>query len=148
MVESQDGNKQIKIRNFQALIDDNYNHNSNNNGLFFSKASSFYQSVSGLTSTSASSNAETTSDNSVNEDFQKQVQLNLRISTVGDTTNTNGQPISKHVSKIMIQNYSALSSDLAHEVEESLKLSLSNLRLEGYVQPLFRVEKISEARGI
>ena len=67
---------------------------------------------------------------------------------MGDSTNINGQSITKHVSKIMIQNYSALSSDLAHEVEESLKLSLSNLRLEGYVQPLFRVEKISEAKGI
>jgi hypothetical protein len=27
-VESEGGKKQIKIRNFQALIDDNYNHNS------------------------------------------------------------------------------------------------------------------------
>lgn len=28
LVESDGGKKQIKIRNFQALIDDNYNHNS------------------------------------------------------------------------------------------------------------------------
>lgn len=28
LVESEGGLKQIKIRNFQALIDDNYNHNS------------------------------------------------------------------------------------------------------------------------
>jgi hypothetical protein len=28
LVESEGGKKQIKIRNFQALIDDNYNHNS------------------------------------------------------------------------------------------------------------------------
>ena len=27
-MESEGGRKQIKIRNFQALIDDNYNHNS------------------------------------------------------------------------------------------------------------------------
>ena len=28
LVETEGGKKQIKIRNFQALIDDNYNHNS------------------------------------------------------------------------------------------------------------------------
>ena len=28
LFESEGGSKQIKIRNFQALIDDNYNHNS------------------------------------------------------------------------------------------------------------------------
>jgi hypothetical protein len=28
LFESEGGKKQIKIRNFQALIDDNYNHNS------------------------------------------------------------------------------------------------------------------------
>jgi hypothetical protein len=32
LVESENGLKQIKIRNFQALIDDNYNHNSYNSG--------------------------------------------------------------------------------------------------------------------
>lgn len=31
LVESEGGLKQIKIRNFQALIDDNYNHNSSSN---------------------------------------------------------------------------------------------------------------------
>jgi hypothetical protein len=31
---------------------------------------------------------------------------------------------------------------MSQQFEETLKLSLSNLRLEGYVQPLFRVEKI------
>jgi hypothetical protein len=30
LVESEGGKKQIKIRNFQALIDENYNHNSKN----------------------------------------------------------------------------------------------------------------------
>lgn len=29
-MEADGGRKQIKIRNFQALIDDNYNHNSGN----------------------------------------------------------------------------------------------------------------------
>ena len=42
LVESENGNKQIKIRNFQALIDDNYNHNSHhNNNMFYTKLNSF-----------------------------------------------------------------------------------------------------------
>ena len=34
LVESENGTKQIKIRNFQALIDDNYNHNSGKGKIF------------------------------------------------------------------------------------------------------------------
>lgn len=40
LVESENGKKQIKIRNFQALIDDNYNHNSGPNKIFQSTPSS------------------------------------------------------------------------------------------------------------
>jgi len=44
----------------------------------------------------------------------------------------------------MIQNYQSMNGDgsISQQVEDTLKLSLSNLRLEGYVQPLFRVEKM------
>lgn len=44
LVESENGQKSIKIRNFQALIDDNYNHNSNTNATipkFLTKGTSF-----------------------------------------------------------------------------------------------------------
>lgn len=79
-----------------------------------------------------------------NEEVGKQVQLNLRISTAGDSSSMS----SNHVTKVMIQNYASLISGdslLSHQVEESLKLSLSNLKLEGYVQPLFRVEKMTDS---
>lgn len=33
-------------------------------------------------------------------------------------------------------------------MDEALKQSLSNLKLEGYVQPLFKVEKFVEAKKI
>ncbi len=92
LVESNDGNKSIKIRNFQALIDDNYNHNSNHQGILFSKASSI------LNSNSSSTNDE--------DDVSKQVQLNLRISTSGDNLTSN-----HHVTKVMIQNYASLTGD-------------------------------------
>lgn len=44
LFESENGQKSIKIRNFQALIDDNYNHNSNTNAAlpkFLTKGTSF-----------------------------------------------------------------------------------------------------------
>lgn len=77
LVESQDGHKQIKIRNFQALIDDNYNHNSNNNAsLFYSKLNSFVSTTSkgfsSMNDEAASTTSEITNHLSP-DDFSKQV---------------------------------------------------------------------------
>lgn len=84
------------------------------------------------------------------EDFSKQLQLNLRISTVNDSSTT--EKNTSHVAKVLIQNFSGLSaeglSSLSQQVEESLKMSLNNLRLEGYVQPLFKVEKIIDPKRL
>lgn len=69
LFESDGGKKQIKIRNFQALIDDNYNHNS--------KASSTNQGPShGKSETEAQQTSSM-----VPEELLRQIQLNLRIST-------------------------------------------------------------------
>jgi hypothetical protein len=46
LVESEGGRKQIKIRNFQALIDDNYNHNSMPNKIFQSSLVTNSESLS------------------------------------------------------------------------------------------------------
>ncbi|CDW71244.1 cct motif family protein [Stylonychia lemnae] len=158
LVESQDGNKSIKIRNFQALIDDNYNHNSNHNGsLFFTKYNSSSSTCGLSTSSSSASPLSNLNEQNVSgsngqnnnqaEEYGKQVSLNLRISTFNhDTTKMGGFGIgsNNHVSKVMIQNYQSFTGEgsISQQVEETLKLSLSNLRLEGYVQPLFRVEKM------
>ena len=133
LVENQDGTKQIKIRNFQALIDDNYNHNSKLNSLSTaSKTQSF------ITNSNEDTDVNTSTSH---EDLLRQIQLNLRISTTNEENS-----LSKHVSKILIQNFPNLNGDLSIQVDESLKKSLSNLRLESYVQPLFKVEKILEAK--
>jgi hypothetical protein len=84
--------------------------------------------------------------NDISEDKEdvnkKHMQLNLRISTTNDGSSTFLG--SNHVARILIQNYSSFSdSTMSPSVEESLKMSLSNLRLEGFVQPLFRIEKVS-----
>ena len=124
LFESDGGKKQIKIRNFQALIDDNYNHNS--------KASS---------TTLGPSNAKSETDhqqvsNAVPEELLRQIQLNLRISTSSQAETV--------LTKVLISGDSSLSQG----VDDALKLSLSNLRLEGYVQPLFKVERITEPKKL
>ena len=52
LVESEGGKKQIKIRNFQALIDDNYNHNSRTtsagSGSLFCSSSASQSGTSGV----------------------------------------------------------------------------------------------------
>jgi hypothetical protein len=90
------------------LIDDNYNHNSNHNSLFFTKANSFASSGTFGSAATPNTNLDTASDSSIGEDFTRQVQLNLRISTVGDALHG---ALTNHVSKIMIQNYSSMSGD-------------------------------------
>ena len=117
LVESEGGRKQIKIRNFQALIDDNYNHNSK------------------------------TLDSLVPEELLRHLQLNLRISTQNNNAtatsdgNTSG---GTSVTKVMISGDSQANSFMMGQpgsIDENLKMSLNNLRLEGYVQPLFKVER-------
>jgi len=120
LFESDGGKKQIKIRNFQALIDDNYNHNS--------KASS---------TTQVPSNAKGETEGQqvgVPEELLRQIQLNLRISTSSQAETV--------LTKVLI------SGDSSQGADEALKLSLSNLRLEGYVQPLFKVERMTDPKKL
>lgn len=71
LVESEGGKKQIKIRNFQALIDDNYNHNSKTLSKLFNKEASFISTASSISSELSEAQ----------EELLKQIHLNLRIST-------------------------------------------------------------------
>lgn len=74
LVESEGGQKQIKIRNFQALIDDNYTHNSYK----LKELSQFAQPK-----------PVNNSDNSYTDDeLVQQVRLNLRISCTKDEGET------------------------------------------------------------
>ena len=155
LVESEGSSKQIKIRNFQALIDDNYNHNSHSAA---SKMSSFLSKEGKdlcpiMSSAETSSEVASTDSLSLNqqpvEELLRHIQLNLRISTT-KTLDHNQQ---YHVAKVLIQHYtssseSGLMSGSMFPFDESLKLRLSNLRLEGYVQPLFKVEKTIDPKRL
>lgn len=134
LFESENGKKQIKIRNFQALIDDNYNHNSktamNSNtmshgGFMFNTTNSLHRGLTSLTS------------GSVPEELLRQIQLNLRISTSVNANNSDAT-----VTKVMISGDSHSSSMLSqaasgiftqYAVGEEHGLKLSSLRgLENY----------------
>lgn len=84
---------------------------------------------------------EMSEDRSEEEVSKKHMQLNLRISTTNEgSNNTLG---ANHVSKILIQNYASFSDSYMNNSVESVKMYLSNLKLEDLkMQPLFRVEKM------
>lgn len=124
LFESDGGKKQIKIRNFQALIDDNYNHNS--------KATSTTQGPSNARGETEGQQVS----GAVPEELLRQIQLNLRISTSSQAETV--------LTKVLISGDSSLSQG----ADDALKLSLSNLRLEGYVQPLFKVERMTDPKKL
>ena len=97
-------------------------------------SSSLYYGNSNKSSISVNnSNNEMSEDRNGEDSNKKQMQLNLRISTTNDgVTMFHGG--ASHVSKVLIQNYSSFAdSSMSASAEESLKMSLSNLRLEGFV---------------
>jgi hypothetical protein len=80
------------------------------------------------------------------DDLVQQVRLNLRIScTNGEGETPVTHTMNQHVSKVQIQNFpaSGLGGDSMSMLDEQLKRSLSSLHIEGYVQPLFKVEKLN-----
>lgn len=135
LVESEGDRKQIKIRNFQALIDENYNHNSRpalpttqSRMLFGTKGGEAYPGVA-------------------QEDLLRQIQLNLRISTAGETPSVFGGGNS--VTKVLISGDTHSSSfGTSSNFDDQMKMSLNSLRMEGYVQPLFKVERLIDPKKI
>lgn len=100
----------------------------------------------------------THSSGAVPEELLRQIQLNLRISSNNDSnTSTIG---GSSVTKVLISGDTHSSSFLhggmnggggihsMFSLDDSFKMSLSSLRLEGYVQPLFKVERLIDPKKI
>lgn len=162
LFESEGGKKQIKIRNFQALIDDSYNHyskaltnggasSSSNNIMFGSSALGFPKpAADGTPSGAATSNA-------VPEELLRQIQLNLRISTTqGPSTETSIGGTS--VTKVLISGDSHSSSFLSAAASGGAKslffedqpMKFSTLRgyENYYIPPIFKVEKLIDPKRL
>ena len=89
----------------------------------------------------------------VPEELLRQIQLNLRISS-GDYNTNSSTWNGGSVTKVLISGDTHSSSFLqgggasSSSMDETLKMSLSSLRLEGYVQPLFKVERLIDPKKI
>jgi len=82
-------------------------------------------------------------DNGQQEELIRSIQLNLRISTKRNPDE--GSNAQSQVSRVMISNYQTLNCE---DNDGLLDESINNLGIEGFVQPLFKVEKLLEPKKL
>ncbi len=73
-------------------------------------------------------------------ELQEHIQLNLRISKAQNKAAEGASPKSNNEAKFMVSNYTGNSAGALIKDQE-LREQMSNLNLENFIQPLFRVEK-------